>query len=87
VKFSFIHARNALFPVATLCHRLGVSRSGYDAWAKRPKSERKKSDRALSVEVLQPDSVEVKEGTRRCRPHRPRGGDSNLAAHINRASG
>jgi putative transposase len=42
----------ALFPVASLCRHLGVSRSGYYAWAKRPESERMKSDRALSVEVL-----------------------------------
>jgi hypothetical protein len=37
--------------VALLCRHLGVSRSGYYAWAKRPESERDKSERALSVEV------------------------------------
>ncbi|WP_233597565.1 MULTISPECIES: IS3 family transposase [Corallococcus] len=52
VKFTFIHAEKALYPVAVLCRHLGVSRSGYYAWAKRPESERKKSDRALSTEVL-----------------------------------
>ncbi|RKH15423.1 hypothetical protein D7V97_00055 [Corallococcus sp. CA053C] len=30
---------------------VGVSRSGYYAWAKRPESQRQKSDRELSVEV------------------------------------
>jgi putative transposase len=51
VKFRFIDAKKACFPVAVLCQCLGVSRSGYYAWAKRPESERSKSDRALSVEV------------------------------------
>lgn len=51
MKFDFIHAKKACFPVAALCEQLGVSRSGYYAWAKRPESERDKSDRALSVEV------------------------------------
>ncbi|CAM4260442.1 IS3 family transposase [Corallococcus exiguus] len=52
MKFSFIHAEKALFPVAVLCRHLGVSRSGYYAWANRPESEHKKSDRALRIEVL-----------------------------------
>lgn len=52
MKFSFIDAKKACFPVASLCRHLGVSRSGYYAWAKRPESARKKSDRALSVEVV-----------------------------------
>ncbi|NBD09110.1 IS3 family transposase [Corallococcus silvisoli] len=51
MKFSFIHAEKALFPVAALCRHLSVSRSGYYAWAKRPESERKKRDRALQLEV------------------------------------
>jgi putative transposase len=52
VKFGFIDAKKACYPVALLCRHLGVSRSGYYAWAQRPESERDKSDRALSVEVL-----------------------------------
>jgi transposase InsO family protein len=51
VKFGFIDAKKASYPVALLCRHLGVSRSGYYAWAKRPESQRDKSDRALSVEV------------------------------------
>jgi transposase InsO family protein len=51
VKFGFIDAKKACYPVALLCRHLGVSRSGYYAWAKRPESQRAKSDRALSVEV------------------------------------
>ncbi|AGC43458.1 IS5 family transposase orfB [Myxococcus stipitatus DSM 14675] len=52
MKFRFIHAEKARFPVAALCRHLGVSRSGYDACANRPESERKERDRALSVEVV-----------------------------------
>jgi putative transposase len=51
VKFRFIHAEKASMPVAFMCHQLGVSHSGYYAWAKRPESQRKKSDRELTVEV------------------------------------
>jgi len=51
VKFGFIDAKKARYPVALLCRHLGVSRSGYYAWAKRPESQRDKNNRALSVEV------------------------------------
>jgi transposase InsO family protein len=51
VKFGFIDAKKADYPVALLCQHLDVSRSGYYAWTKRPESQRDKSDRALSVEV------------------------------------
>jgi putative transposase len=40
VKFSFIHAQKASFPVAVLCRLLGVSRQGYYAYAHRPPSRR-----------------------------------------------
>ena len=51
MKFGFIDAKKADYPVALLCQHLDVSRSGYYAWTKRPESQRDKSDRALSVEV------------------------------------
>jgi len=51
VKFRFIHAKKASTSVAFMCCQLGVSRSGYYAWAKRPESQRKKSDRELTAEV------------------------------------
>lgn len=51
MKFGFIDAKKASYPVALLCQHLDVSRSGYYAWAKRPESQRDRSDRALSVEV------------------------------------
>src|SRR5262249_10436341 len=40
VKFSFIHAEKASFPVAALCRVLGVTRQGYYASIKRPSSAR-----------------------------------------------
>ena len=40
MKFSFIHAQKASFPVAALCRLLGVSRQGYYAYAHRPPSPR-----------------------------------------------
>jgi putative transposase len=51
VKFHFIHAEKARFPLAALCRHLGVSRSGYYAWQGRPESARKRSDRELTLEV------------------------------------
>jgi hypothetical protein len=36
MKFAFI-AQQVAFPVNTVCRVLGVTRSGYYAWKKRPK--------------------------------------------------
>jgi transposase InsO family protein len=47
VKFAFIHAEKASFPVAALCRLLGVSRQGYYAFASRPPSSRLADDQAL----------------------------------------
>ncbi|QRK05536.1 IS3 family transposase [Archangium violaceum] len=51
VKFEFIDAEKAHFPVDFMCEQLGVSRSGYYAWKERPESARDKADRALAEEV------------------------------------
>ncbi|HEX8822873.1 MAG TPA: IS3 family transposase [Archangium sp.] len=51
VKFEFIEAEKAHFPVDFMCQQLGVSRSGYYAWKERPESERHKADRALAEVV------------------------------------
>lgn len=51
MKFAFIAAEKAQYPVAVLCSVLGVSSSGFYAWCKRPPSQRAKADARLAVEV------------------------------------
>ena len=51
MKFAFILARTVAFPVAVLCRVLGVSTSGFYAWAKRPEPERAKADARLALDV------------------------------------
>ncbi|PTL75332.1 hypothetical protein DAT35_55135 [Vitiosangium sp. GDMCC 1.1324] len=53
MKFEFIEAEKAHFPVDFMCQQLGVSRSGYYAWKERPESERHKEDRALAEVVTE----------------------------------
>jgi putative transposase len=47
VKFAFIRAEKARLPAAKLCRALGVSRSGYYAWTRRPPSARALADARL----------------------------------------
>ena len=49
--FSFIAKHRGIWPVALICEALGVSRSGFYAWATRGPSERSKRDEALTAEV------------------------------------
>lgn len=51
MKFAFIEAEKATWPVEVLCEVLGVSRSGYYAWVKRPPSQQAKRDAHLAVEI------------------------------------
>ena len=41
----------ATYPIATMCRLLGVSSSGYYAWAKRDESQRARSDAMLLAEI------------------------------------
>ncbi|UQA57104.1 IS3 family transposase [Polyangium aurulentum] len=52
VKFAFIAAEKAFFPVSVLCDVLGVSRSGFYAWSKHPAPRRKASDAQLAAEIV-----------------------------------
>jgi len=53
MRFAFIHAEKASFPVAALCRLLGVTRQGYYAYASRPPSERLNRERTLQQRVQQ----------------------------------
>jgi putative transposase len=51
VKFAWIQAEKATYPLAKLCRWLGVTRSGFYAWGQRPESPRTREDRRLKVLV------------------------------------
>jgi transposase InsO family protein len=51
VKFAFIAAEKAFYPVEVLCAVLEVSRSGYYAWTKRRPPARVRSDAQLEAEI------------------------------------
>ena len=51
MRFRFIEAEKALYPIRLLCRCLAVSRSGYYAWRRRPVSARVKQDARLRVEI------------------------------------
>ncbi len=51
MRFRFIEAEKADYPIRLLCRCLAVSRSGYYAWRKPPVSRRAKQDARLSIEI------------------------------------
>lgn len=51
MKFEFIAAENANYPVKALCRCLGVTAAGYYAWRARPKARREHIDGRLLEEV------------------------------------
>jgi putative transposase len=51
VIYAFIQAEKAAFPVAFMCARLGVSRSGFYDWRRRGPSARAQSDARLARDV------------------------------------
>lgn len=51
MRFAFILAEKALYPITLLCYVLGVSRSGFHAWCHRPRAPRLRSDAQLAAQV------------------------------------
>jgi putative transposase len=51
MRFAFILAEEAVWPVLVMCDVLRVSRSGYYAWKGRPASARVVADEKLMVEI------------------------------------
>lgn len=51
MKFEFIRAEKAHFPISKLCRSLRVSRSGYYAWFDRPPSARADEDLRIAQHV------------------------------------
>jgi putative transposase len=51
VRFAFIAAEKACFPVALMCRILAVSRAGFYAWRRRPAARRTRQDGTLAVAV------------------------------------
>ncbi len=51
MRYRFIAAEKALYPIALLCRLLQVSRSGYYAWCRRKESRRKAANRALLKQI------------------------------------
>lgn len=48
MKYAFVRAEKARWPVRIICRVLGVAPSGYYAWESRPTSEHAKQDRRLA---------------------------------------
>ncbi|MFQ5935117.1 MAG: IS3 family transposase [Acidiferrobacterales bacterium] len=51
VRYQFIEAEKARFPVIGLCRVLQVSRSGFYAWQARPESPRVRQNRRLELKI------------------------------------
>ena len=51
MKFAFIRAEKARWPIEVQCEVFEVSRGGYYAWTRRPASPRAVEDAALIVEI------------------------------------
>jgi transposase InsO family protein len=51
VRFEFIRAEKAHFPVEMMCRLLEVSSSGFYAWCRRPESARRRDDAKLTVAI------------------------------------
>ena len=75
MRFHFIAAEKATYPVALLCRSLRVSRSGFYAWAGRGPSQRVRDDARLTAQLrlAHADSRQTYGRPRLCRAQRERG--------------
>lgn len=75
MRFRFIAAEKAQYPVALLCRCLAVSRSGFYAWARRGVSHRVRQDARLiaQLRVVHADSRQTYGRPRLCRALHARG--------------
>ena len=51
MKFGFAAKHRGTWPVDVLCEGLGISRSGFYAWRRRPPSERTRTDTAIVTTI------------------------------------
>jgi len=51
MRYRFIQAEKALYPVEVLCQVLAVARSGYYAWCRRPLSVRTQQNQWLMTHI------------------------------------
>jgi len=51
MRFRFIDAEKACYPIRVLCRCLAVSRSGYYAWREREPSDRAQDDAGLKIKI------------------------------------
>lgn len=51
MRFIFIDAKKAEFPISRMCKLLGVSASGFDAWKDRPACQRQGQDMVLLAHI------------------------------------
>ena len=51
MKFAFIAKHRGIWPAAWVCEALGVSRGGFYAWLRRPRSARSISDEGLAARM------------------------------------
>lgn len=52
MKFAFVDAEKAKYPIEVLCDVLGVSRSGFYAWKRRSPSPRTRRRARLTIEIV-----------------------------------
>lgn len=69
MRYSFIRRHRGQFRLAALCRVLGVSKSGYFAWRKRPESSRARRNQTLAAQRRRIHAQLRREGIS-CSPHR-----------------